>query len=60
MEKFRELLETAEKNASSDWEKQFTKDFRDRYDKYADTTRISEKQLKALTRIAEGAPKPWK
>lgn len=54
LEKFIALLETAEKKASNDWEKQFTTDFRNRYNKYAGTTAISEKQLKVLTKIAEG------
>lgn len=51
---FKDLLKTAKKNASTDWEKTFVTELADRYKKWADELHISEKQLAILQKIAKG------
>ena len=51
---FKDLLKVAKKNASTDWEKDFTKELADRHKKWGDELYISEKQLAILQKIASG------
>ena len=47
-----ELLAAAEANATKDHEIEFVRSTRERYDQYGDRTKMSEKQLAWLRRIA--------
>lgn len=51
---FKDLLKVAKKNASTDWEKDFTKELAERHKKWGDGLYISEKQLAILQKIAGG------
>jgi hypothetical protein len=48
---FEALLETAERNASSAWERDFMEIIREKYDLYEEEMFVSDKQLEQLQRI---------
>lgn len=49
---FEELLECAERQASTEWEIDFVSDVSERYDQYEDRTYLSDKQRSNLEKIA--------
>jgi len=49
---FEELLESAERNASKNWDVNFIASMRERYDEWGRNTSISDNQLEQLKRIA--------
>jgi hypothetical protein len=51
-ESLREMLDDAELNASTDWEMEFVDGIKLRYQRYGETTILSDKQLETLRRIA--------
>lgn len=53
-EAFSVLLDEAGANADGDWEEQFVRDTRTRYNQYGDSTFVSDKQMKILNRLASG------
>lgn len=52
-EEFEDLLDSADSNASTDWEMQFVYDIKARYKVYKDKTFLSEKQKETLEKIAK-------
>ena len=53
-DEFEELLESADSNASTEWEMQFVDDIRERSEKYGGDMFVSEKQIATLEKIARG------
>ena len=51
---FKDLLKTAKKNASTDWEKTFVTELAARHKKWGEELYVSEKQLAILQKIAGG------
>ena len=49
-----EWLEEAEDRTLDAWQSEFVGSLRERYDKYGDRVKLSDKQLEILQRIAEG------
>ncbi len=52
IENFYELVDDAMRNASTDWDMEFTQDMEDRYKKFGGETFVSNAQLEQLERIA--------
>lgn len=51
---FKDLLKTAKKQASTDWEKTFVSELAARHKKWGDGLYVSERQLAILQKIAGG------
>lgn len=51
---FQDLLDSAEENASGNWEKTFVSDLQDKFEEFGTGMFLSEKQEDILNRIANG------
>lgn len=53
-----DLLALAESFNLNDWERGFVTDMRERFDKYGDRIKVSDKQMATLRKIAAGDEEP--